>query len=60
MSSNTGDLHSDLVDLTGVDFEQLDTLPDSVFAAALKRLRRDAETSTVQYAGFESFLSPED
>lgn len=41
MKEPEDDLRPDLVDLTGLDLEAIDTLPDSVFAAALARIYRE-------------------
>lgn len=43
---------SDLIDLSGIDLEQLDALPDTVFAAALRRILRTDSDDATPYAGF--------
>jgi FXSXX-COOH protein len=56
MNTNEESLRSDLVDLTGLDFDELDALPASVFVTSLERLQRRTDAFAGQYAGFESFL----
>lgn len=47
-------LRSDLVDLSGVDFDLLDELPPSVLASALERVLRDNTSTTDHYASFQN------
>jgi FXSXX-COOH protein len=45
---------SDLVDLTGIDFGRLAALPESVLAASLRRIFREAVEDAEPIAGFHS------
>jgi FXSXX-COOH protein len=47
-------LRSELVDLTGVDFGRLAALPESVLAASLRRIFREASEDAEPIAGFHS------
>jgi FXSXX-COOH protein len=49
-----GGLRSDLVDLSGVDFDLLDELPASVLARSLERVRRDNTSTADHYASFQN------
>lgn len=49
-------LESDLIDLTGVDLEQLSALPSSVLTVSLRRILAENSVASEQYAGFESFV----
>lgn len=56
MAHDEADLESDLIDLTEVDLEQLDVLPDSVFAMVLLRVLRDDSPQSDRYTGFQSAI----
>lgn len=47
-------LRSDLVDLSGVDFDLLDDLPASVLARSLERVLRDNASPADHYASFQN------
>ncbi|HEV2783687.1 MAG TPA: FxSxx-COOH cyclophane-containing RiPP peptide [Actinophytocola sp.] len=49
-------LESELLDVTGVEFDQLDALPDSVLRAALHRVLTESGDSPHLYASFENSL----
>jgi FXSXX-COOH protein len=50
-------LESDLLDVAGIDLAQLADLPDSVLATALRRIIREGETMSDQYAIFQNALA---
>jgi FXSXX-COOH protein len=50
-------LESDLLDVAGIDLAQLADLPDSVLAAALRRIIREGETMSDQYAIFQNAIA---
>lgn len=54
MGHDEAELRSDLVDLTGVDWNQLSEMPDSVLARSLRRVLRDNNNSVDQYASFQN------
>jgi FXSXX-COOH protein len=43
---------SDLIDLSGIDLEQLSVLPGSVFVTALRRILQENAEDSMPYAGF--------
>jgi FXSXX-COOH protein len=47
------ELESDLVDLTGVDLQQLSALPHSVLAMSLRRILAENSVMREYYAGFQ-------
>jgi FXSXX-COOH protein len=47
-------LRSDLVDLSGVDFDQLDALPPSVLARSLRRVLQENASNIDHYAAFQN------
>ncbi|MGC4749651.1 FxSxx-COOH cyclophane-containing RiPP peptide [Micromonospora sp. DT201] len=60
MDTGEDDFRSELIDLTELDFAELDALPGTVLFAALRRLDHRAATPGDQYAGFESALDGDD
>lgn len=50
------DLESDLVDVAGIDLEQLATLPDSVLANSLRRILSEGEKMSDLYAIFQDSI----
>jgi FXSXX-COOH protein len=60
VDGNGSELESDLVDLSGVDLEQLSTLPGTVFARSLRRIlaeegeHSESETASDRYAAFQN------
>lgn len=49
-------LESDLLDVAGIDLARLADLPDSVLAAALRRIIREGERMSDQYAIFQNVI----
>jgi FXSXX-COOH protein len=49
-------LKSDLVDLSGVDFDQLDALPPSVLTRSLHRVLRENASNADHYAAFQNTI----
>jgi FXSXX-COOH protein len=49
-------LESELLDVTGIDLDQLDALPDSVLRASLRRVLTERVDIPDGYAGFENAL----
>ncbi|HEX9335097.1 MAG TPA: FxSxx-COOH cyclophane-containing RiPP peptide [Pseudonocardiaceae bacterium] len=50
------DLRSDLIDVTGIDLDQLMDLPDSVLTESLLRILRDVSVPPNQYAKFQDAI----
>lgn len=50
------ELESDLLDVSGIDLEQLDALPNSVFGASLRRILAESSSMPDQYAAFQSAI----
>jgi FXSXX-COOH protein len=46
------DFQSDLIDVSGIDLEQLSALPNTVFASALRRILLENAEDSTPYAGF--------
>jgi FXSXX-COOH protein len=49
-------LESDLLDVAGIDLAQLADLPDSVLTAALRRIIREGERMSDQFAIFQNAI----
>ncbi|MET9225509.1 FxSxx-COOH cyclophane-containing RiPP peptide [Lentzea sp. NPDC003310] len=49
-------LKSDLVDLSEVDFDQLDALPPSVLTRSLQRVLRENASNVDHYAAFQNTI----
>jgi FXSXX-COOH protein len=47
---------TDLIDVTEIDLEQLDALPDSVLAASVRRILEDGERSSDHYSAFQNAI----
>ena len=62
VDGNGSALESDRVDLSGVDLEQLGTLPRKVFARSLRRIMAEegehgeSGTASGQYAAFQNAI----
>ena len=56
MDEASGDVASDLVDLSGVDFSQIDSLDLPILAASLRRILVDAHRGERAAAGFNSSI----
>ncbi|MFJ8959055.1 FxSxx-COOH cyclophane-containing RiPP peptide [Lentzea sp. NPDC102401] len=56
MEQHDASLKSDLVDLSGVDFDQLDTLPSSVLTRSLHRVLRENASNIDHYAAFQNTI----
>ncbi|GGU66956.1 hypothetical protein [Lentzea flava] len=54
MDHDDVELRSDLVDLTGIDWDQLGALPDSVLARSLEQVLRNNSTTIDQYSSFQN------
>lgn len=54
MDHDEAELRSDLVDLTGVDWDQLSALPDSALARSLEHVLRNNSTTVDQYCSFQN------
>jgi FXSXX-COOH protein len=52
----SADVESDLVDVAGIDLEQLAGLPDSVLANSLRRILDEGEKMSDQYAIFQNAI----
>jgi FXSXX-COOH protein len=52
MAETEPSFQSDLIDISGIDLEQLDAFPPSAFVTALRRILRDNADETAPYAGF--------
>ena len=52
----TPGLRSDLVDVTGIDLDELLELPDSVLTESLRRILRDSGKPAKQYAVFQNAI----
>jgi FXSXX-COOH protein len=52
MAETEPSFQSDLIDISGIDLEQLDDFPPSVFITALRRILRDNVDESTPYAGF--------
>ncbi|MDX8147353.1 FxSxx-COOH cyclophane-containing RiPP peptide [Lentzea sp. BCCO 10_0061] len=50
------ELTSELVDLTGIGFEQLEGIPESVLTRALRRALAEDPSTPGQYAAFQNRL----
>ncbi|SDP96283.1 FxSxx-COOH cyclophane-containing RiPP peptide [Lentzea jiangxiensis] len=50
------ELRSELVDLSGIDFERLDAMPESVLRRALRRVLAEDPSTPGQYAAFQNRL----
>jgi FXSXX-COOH protein len=55
MSDDAG-LESELPDVTGIDLDQLEALPDSVLHTALRRVLAEQVDMPNRYSGFENSL----
>jgi FXSXX-COOH protein len=53
---SSGEQHLDLIDLRGMGLAELDRLPDTVLAAALRRVLGVSDGVGDRYCGFESSL----
>ncbi|WP_394621457.1 FxSxx-COOH cyclophane-containing RiPP peptide [Lentzea sp. JNUCC 0626] len=49
-------LKSDLVDLSDVDFDELDALPSSVLTRSLQRVLRENASNVDHYAAFQNTI----
>lgn len=49
-------LESDLIDVTGLDLDQLDALPESVLADSLRRIFDEGEQMSDQFAIFKNSM----
>ena len=49
-------LKSDLVDLSEMDFDQLDALPSSVLTRSLQRVLRENAANIDHYAAFQNTI----
>jgi FXSXX-COOH protein len=54
MSNSEAELRSDLLDLTGVDFDRLAELPGSALVNSLRRILEENENGLEQYASFQN------
>jgi FXSXX-COOH protein len=52
----SSDLKSDLIDVTGIDLDQLMALPDSVLTESLRRIFQDGSKPANHYAVFQSSI----
>jgi FXSXX-COOH protein len=52
----SGEQHLDLLDLRGMDLAELDRLPETVLAAALRRVLGVGDGAGDRYCGFQSSL----
>ena len=56
MEQHDASLKSDLVDLSEVDFDQLDALPSSVLTRSLRRVLRENASNIDHYAAFQNTI----
>jgi FXSXX-COOH protein len=49
-------LQSELVDVSGLDLDQIEALPDSVLVSSLRRVFTENTQTPDQYAAFQSYL----
>ncbi|MCI2418132.1 hypothetical protein MOQ72_11905 [Saccharopolyspora sp. K220] len=54
MSNGEAELRSDLLDLTGVDFDRLAELPSSALVKSLRRIFQENQDGLDQYASFQN------
>lgn len=54
--SDEGELRSDLVDLTGLDWDRFTGVPDSVLDASLQRILRENSASVDHFAAFQNHI----
>jgi hypothetical protein len=54
MDHGEAELRSDLVDLTGVDWDELSALPDSALARSLEYVLLNTSTTIDQYCSFQN------
>jgi FXSXX-COOH protein len=50
------DLESELLDVTGIDLDQLDALPSSALRTALSRVLTEQKDIPDRYSGFQNSL----
>lgn len=57
-TDGSGSAESDLIDLVGVDLDQLGALPETVFARSLRRILAEQGSTAVsdQYASFQDAI----
>ena len=56
MEDPESDSELELIDLTGVDLDELASLPDTVLVGTLRRILSGLDEATDRFCGFESAL----
>lgn len=56
MADPESDSELELIDLTGVDLDELASLPDTVLVGTLRRILSGLDEATDRFCGFESAL----
>jgi len=56
MQTSQSDVSTEIADLTGVTWSDLEELPETALAASLRRILRDAKDTRSPLASFQSAL----